>query len=117
MVINQLFVSTGKEISESRMMLLRWTASSGQSQVLRLQQEMSPKWRDIGQLLCISGAQLDGWKVMYHHDSIRCIDRVVQTWMQRNSEQVREVACSYSYVVFDIAAILHYLFYSMMLSV
>ena len=80
------------------MMLLRWTASSGQSQVLRLQQEMSPKWRDIGQLLCISGAQLDGWEEMYQRDPIRCIDRVVQTWMQRSSEQVREVAV-FLYVV------------------
>ena len=72
------------------MILLRWTDKSGQTQVLRLQQQMSPMWKEIGQLLDISGAQLDGWE-MYLKDQSRCLHNVIQVWMQRNSKKVSDL--------------------------
>ena len=90
-MVIKLSVSIGKKISMSGMMLLRWTDRSGQSQVLRLQQEMSPRWREMGQLLDISGAQLDGWETMHQKDQSRCLNSVIQVWMQRNSRNVSDL--------------------------
>ena len=85
-----LSVSVGKKISMSGMIILKWTDRSGKSQVLRLQQEMSPKWMDIGKLLSISEAELENWRKM-HHDPSDCMSSVIGKWKQRNSEKVRDL--------------------------
>ena len=84
-------ISIGKNISLSGMMLLRWTDRSGESQVLRLQQQMSLRWREMGQLLDISGAELDGWETGHLRDPSRCLNNVIQVWMQRNSKKVSDL--------------------------
>ena len=84
-------LTTGKEISPQGMTLLKWTDSSGQSQELRLEHQMSSKWTEIGQLLGIGWEELGIWEGSCNHNSIECLRQVIRTWMQRNSEKVRDL--------------------------
>ena len=84
-------LTTGKEISLQGMTLLKWTDSSGQSQELRLENQMSLKWKGIGQLLGICWEELEIWERTYNCNPIECLRQVIQTWKQRNSEKVRDL--------------------------
>ncbi len=79
------FVISALPITMKRLSLLKWTDKSGQPKTLRLRDEMSPHWREAGELLDLSIARMDG---IYTHrlaDVRQCCRDVLQDWVKIGS--------------------------------
>ncbi len=79
------FTISALPITLKRLTLLKWTDKSGQRKTLRLRDEMSPHWREAGDLLGLSIARMDG--IYTHHlaDVRQCCRDVLKDWIQSDS--------------------------------
>ena len=73
---------------------LRWRAPSGEEKVLKLKEEMSVKWRELGQNVGISNAKLTGFQEFHLRSNIDCMDAVIIEWMQKGSQEVALSPCN-----------------------
>ena len=74
-----------KEFTSAKLNNIKWRAPSGEENVLRLKEEMSVKWRELGQNVAISNAKLTGFKCS---DNVDYMDAVTVEWMQKGSQKV-----------------------------
>ena len=66
---------------------MKWR-KNGKEKTCRLKDEMSKKWKRIGQNVGISDAILHGYWTSYH-DNQECINSVINEWISKTSEKVR----------------------------
>ena len=64
----------------SSLTLIEWQSQEGKKQ-LRIKQSISNKWKEVGTLLEIDRALLDGWEKQYLHDSLECCSVVLNYWL------------------------------------
>ena len=74
-----------KELSQHKLNIIKWRAPSGEDKVLRLKQEMSAKWRTLGQNIGISDAELDGFEQSHLKSNEKCVNSVIQKWIEKGS--------------------------------
>ncbi len=79
------FVISALPITLKRLTLLKWTDKSGQRKTLRLRDEMSPHWRETGDLLGLSIARMDGIYTRHLADVRQCCRDVLQDWVKIGS--------------------------------
>ena len=72
---------------------MKWRAPSGEEKVLRLKEEMSVKWRELGQNVGISDAKLTGFNREFQCSNEDCMNAVITEWMQKGSHQ--KVNCTH----------------------
>ena len=77
-----------KEFTSGKLNIVKWRAPSGEENVLRLKEEMSVKWRELGQDLGISDAKLTGFYIEFRHSNLDCMNAVTLEWMQKASHQM-----------------------------
>ncbi len=65
--------------------LLEWTDKDGQNRTLRIRDELSPHWHDMGLLLGISMSRLDGILAHRLGDVRQCFRDVLYDWIQNGS--------------------------------
>ena len=78
------YIPSVPDFSMKRLILLKYH-KDGKSHILRLRDEMSPKWRDIGFLLDVSQARLDGILTQRLGDVRQCVQDVLQDWITNGS--------------------------------
>ena len=66
---------------------MKWRSPCGEEKVLRLKEEMSVKWRELGQNVGVSEAKLDGFRHS-HLDPEECMNAVIQAWIEKGSQKV-----------------------------
>ena len=93
-----------KEFTSGKLNIMKWRAPSGEEKVLRLKEEMSVKWRELGQNVGISNAKLTGFQEFHLRSIIDCMDAVIIEWMQKGSQ---EVNCMHVYDHFDLKSNVH----------
>ena len=76
------------EISSSKLNIIKWRTPSGEEKVLRLKKEMSVKWRELGQNVEVSDADLIGFR-QSHLDLEDRMDAVTQKWIQNGSKNIK----------------------------
>ena len=54
----------------------------GEIKQLRIKEMICNKWREIGYLLEISEPVLESWEIKHKEDSLKCIDSVMNRWLQ-----------------------------------
>ena len=64
--------------------LLKWN-DGGKKKKLRVTNEISNQWRNIGKLLEIPGPTLNGWWAESHSEE-QCCDKVLANWLQNPPE-------------------------------
>ncbi len=65
--------------------MLTWTNKDGQTETLRLRDDMISRWRDVGHLVDISASQLEGINMHRLGDVRLCYQDVLQEWISRGS--------------------------------
>ena len=70
------------DFSIKNLTLLIWTDSNGQSQELRLCDELSARWQEAGDLLELSPSRLVGIEVHRHCDARMCCREVLLDWLK-----------------------------------
>ncbi len=65
--------------------MLTWTNKDGQTETLRLRDEMISRWHDVGHLVDISTSRLDGILARRLGDVTLCCKDVLQEWISRGS--------------------------------
>ena len=68
--------------------LLEWTDSNGQRQELRLRDELSDRWQDVGDLLGLPSSRLGGIKQQNQGNAEMCCREVLLDWLKMDK-------CSY----------------------
>ena len=66
---------------------MKWRSSSGEEKVLRLKEEMSVKWRELGQNVGVSEAKLSGFRHSHLYPE-ECVNAVIQAWIEKGSQKV-----------------------------
>ena len=66
---------------------MKWMSPCGEEKVLRLKEEMSVKWRELGQNVGVSEAKLAGFRSA-HLDPEECMNAVIQAWIEKGSQKV-----------------------------
>ena len=66
---------------------MKWRAPSGEEKVLKLKEDMSVKWRELGQNVGISDAKLSGFQTFHHCSIEMCMDSVSQEWIKKGFHQ------------------------------
>ena len=79
-----MFIS-GPPFILKNFILLTWTDENGQTETLRLRDEMSSKWQDVGLLLDLSASRLDGILAHRLGDVRQCCRDVLQEWISCGS--------------------------------
>ena len=64
----------------SSLTLIEWQNQEGLKR-LRIKQSISNKWYEVGILLEIDPALLEGWKTQYGRDSLECCNAVFRHWL------------------------------------
>ena len=72
-----------EEITQSKLNLIQWKKNDKERDV-RLKEEMSVKWKEMGQNVGISDAVLQG----YRGDNIECMDKVITKWKTKGHKKV-----------------------------
>ncbi len=67
------------------LIVLTWTNKDGQTETLRLRDDMISRWRDVGHLVDISASRLDGILAHRLGDVRQCCQDVLQEWISRGS--------------------------------
>ncbi len=67
------------------LIVLTWTNKDGQTETLRLRDDMISRWRDVGHLVDISASRLDGISAHRLGDVRQCCQDVLQEWISRGS--------------------------------
>ena len=70
------------DFSLKKLSLLKWTDSNGQPQELRLLDELSARWQEVGDLLELSPSRLDGIEVQRRCDARMCCRDVLLDWLK-----------------------------------
>ena len=65
----------------SSLNLLKWKDEQGESQTIRLVNEVSADWHDFGLLLGLKLKQLDAWDAQYRGDVRMCWNKVMEHWL------------------------------------
>ena len=81
-----------KEFTSAKLNIMKWRAPSGEEKDLRLKEEMSIKWRELGQNVGISNAKLTGFRE-FQRSNEDCMDAVTVEWMQKGLHQ--KVNCTH----------------------
>ncbi len=68
-------------LSTKSLALIKWRDKEGRDQKFCLRDKVSSKWWDLGILLTIEQALLDGWDSQYLKNASRCWDKVMDTWI------------------------------------
>ena len=76
-----------QEISHSQLNIIKWRSPSGE-EILRLKEEMSVKWRELGQNVGVSESKLAGFRHS-HLDPEECVNAVIQAWIEKGSQKVK----------------------------
>ena len=66
---------------------MKWRAPNGEEKVLRLNEKMSVKWRELGQNVGISDARLTGFRTFHSCSNEECMNSVTQEWIQKGLRQ------------------------------
>ena len=89
-----------EDVTSSKLNIMKWRAhASGEEKVLRLKEEMSVKWRELGQNVGISDAKLTDFQEFHLRSNGKCMDSVSQEWIKKGSHQKVElvVLCLINY--------------------
>ena len=70
------------EFNLHHLTVLKWTDSDGQKHSLRLRNEMSSRWRDVGDLLEVESSHMEGMDTHHRGDVRLCCRNVLVDWMQ-----------------------------------
>ena len=94
-----LLLFTEKDVTSGKLNIMKWRAPSGEKKVLRLKEEMSIKWRELGQNVGISDAKLTDFQDFFLRSNGKCMDSVSQKWIKKGSHQKVElvVLCLINY--------------------
>ena len=65
--------------------MLEWTDKDGQSQTLRVRDEISAKWQDVGDLLELTPDRLQGIGSQRQGDVRQCCREVLIDWIKDGS--------------------------------
>ncbi len=65
--------------------MLVWTDTDGQPQILRVRDEMSVKWEEVGDLLGLTPARLHGIDCRRRGDVRQCCRDVLTDWIKDGS--------------------------------
>ena len=68
---------------------MKWRSPCGEDLLLRLKEEMSVKWRELGQNVGVSNAKLAGFRHS-HLDPVECMNDVIQAWIEKGSQKVNK---------------------------
>ena len=79
-----------KELSQPKLNIIKWRAPCGEDKVLRLKQEMSVVWWTLGQNVGISNAELSGFQQFHQNSTGKCMDSVIQKWIEKGSPKVKK---------------------------
>ena len=77
-----------KEFTSAKLNIMRWRAPSDEEKVLKLKEEMSVEWWELGQNVGISDSNLTGFQQELHHSNKKCMNAVTLEWMQKGSQEV-----------------------------
>ena len=72
-----------EELTQSKLNLIQWK-KDGKKEKVRLKEEMSVKWKEMGQNVNISDAVLKG----YRGNNIECMDEVITKWKNKTHDKV-----------------------------
>ena len=61
---------------------------NGKERKLCLKEEMSVKWKEMGQNLGIGDAKLEGFQGKHLGDIHKCMDSVITEWIRTTSDRV-----------------------------
>ena len=70
------------EFNLHHLTVLTWTGSDGQRHSLRLRNEMSSKWHDVGDLLEVGSSRQEGIHMHRGRDVRLCCRDVLEDWLQ-----------------------------------
>ncbi len=79
-------ITSALPFTMKKLIILKWTDKSGQPKTLRLRDEMSPKWREAGELLDLTAANLECISAKHHGDVRECLRDVLRDWVQSDSD-------------------------------
>ncbi len=65
--------------------ILKWTDKDGRPQTLRLRDDISFRWRDVGNLLELGSSRIEGIAIRRHEDVRQCCSDVLQDWLRNGS--------------------------------
>ncbi len=65
--------------------ILEWTDKDGRSQTLRLRDDISCHWREVGDLLELGSSRIEGIAIGRHEDVRQCCRDVLQDWLRKGS--------------------------------
>jgi len=77
-----LFTPLANNLTIQNLTLLKWTDSNGQDHSLKLKNAISPKWREVGDLLGVDSSRLDGIHMHRGGDVQLCCRDVLLEWLQ-----------------------------------
>lgn len=83
--------------------LIKWKDDRGRSHTFRLVDRVSASWRNFGAILGLGTNQLDRWEDQYRGDSNMCWARVMEEWLNGNSEGDYPVTWEGMYSLLDDA--------------
>ena len=81
-----LFIVIEEKLSQSTLNIMKWH-KSGKEEKVCLKEEMSGKWKVMGQNVGISNAKLDG----FQGDNTSRMDSVISEWISRTCEKVTKL--------------------------
>ena len=81
MMLVHLNYFLASSVSIARLTLLKWTDSNGHHQTLRLRDEISPRWYDVGDLLGLDSCRVEGIGMQNSDVRLRCRE-VLLTWSE-----------------------------------
>ena len=76
------FFCLAMEFNLHHLTVLKWTDSNGQTHSLRLRNEMSSRWRDVGDLLEVEFSRQEGIHMHRGGDVRLCCREVLADWLQ-----------------------------------
>ena len=80
-----------EDATSGKLNIMKWRAPCGEEKVLRLKEEMSIKWRELGQNVGISDAKLTDFQEFHLRSNGMCMDSVSQEWIKKGSHQKVEL--------------------------
>ena len=82
-LVDDHYSHTGKEISQDKLNLMKYKSIE-----VKLKEEMSLRWRQLGQNVGIGDAKLTGFEDKHQKDNEKCIDSVITEWIHKTSKMV-----------------------------
>ena len=71
-----------KDFTLQHLTLLKWTDSNSKNHSLRLRDELSSRWRDVGDLLGVDSSRQDGIHAQRMGDVRLCCRDILLDWLQ-----------------------------------